>query len=198
MDSRVYILGRDSVPAELHLGADQKADLCFVALPGTSASVELTVFLEGEGASLELVGAYFCPGAENLNLNVNVRHLACGCSSHQVLRGIVGGEARASFSGLVYVAHGAQQTKAMQESHAILLSSKAVANAQPQLEIYADDVECSHGATCGSLNEDEQFYMRSRGIPEQEARKLQMISFLSPVLGRIPESVAEELTSLLK
>lgn len=198
MARTVYILGQDPVPAELHLPAGQTADICLVALPGVSASADMTVFLEGEGASVQLSGVYFCPGQEKVSINVNVRHLAQNCTSNQLFKGIVDGNASVIFSGLVYVAHGAQQTKAHQQSHALLLSSGALASAQPQLEIYADDVECSHGATCGSLNEDEQFYMRSRGIPQEEARKLQMLSFLSPVLSLLPEDLSQRISSLLK
>ena len=102
------------------------------------------------------------------------------------------GSARANFYGRIYVAQDAQKTKAYQENHNILASEKAKIGTKPQLEIYADDVECSHGATIGRLNEDEQFYMRSRGIPEAEARVLQMISFLAPVAGLLPEDLANQ------
>ena len=85
----------------------------------------------------------------------------------------------------------AQKTEAYQENHNILLDDTARVETRPQLEIYADDVECSHGATTGYLNPDEQFYMRSRGIPEDEARRLQVISFLSSVLEDVPEEVRD-------
>ena len=81
--------------------------------------------------------------------------------------------------------------------HSILLSDKAFVEACPQLEVYADDVECSHGTTSGYLNADEQFYMRSRGISEQEARRLQMISFISPVASRLPEELQKEIYDAL-
>ena len=89
------------------------------------------------------------------------------------------------FDGLIHVAPDAQKTEAYQENHSILLSGEAQVQTSPQLEIYADDVVCSHGATIGSLSEDELFYMRSRGIPEAEARQMQIQSFLSPVLSRL-------------
>ena len=96
------------------------------------------------------------------------------------------------FYGKIVVAQDAQKTEAYQENHNILLSDDARVNTKPQLEIYADDVKCSHGATVGRLNEEEQFYMRSRGIPEQEARALQMISFLAPVLESVMDSQQRE------
>lgn len=91
------------------------------------------------------------------------------------------------FDGLIHVAHGAGQTKAFQENHSLLLDRESFSETHPQLEIYADDVECSHGATIGYLDENERYYMCSRGIPEEEARRLQILSFLSPVLDRLPE-----------
>lgn len=96
------------------------------------------------------------------------------------------------FYGLIYVKQDAQNTKAYQENHNILLSEHARVETKPQLEIYADDVECSHGATIGRLNEDEQFYMRSRGIPEDEARVLQMISFISPIVEHLEDAELRE------
>ena len=99
------------------------------------------------------------------------------------------------FHGVIVVAPDAQQTEAYQENHNIVLTDQARVETRPQLEIYADDVKCSHGATVGQLNEDELFYMRSRGIPEKEAKTLQMLSFLSPV---IPEGRAEEIESAVR
>lgn len=197
MADKIYMIGRDSVPEKIVLGAGDALRATFVALPGVSAEVSLEVGLAGEGAALDLAGLYVCPSAENVRLRLNVRHLAGGCTSRQNFKGIVGGRAQFDFNGLIYVAHGAEKTEAYQENHTLLLSTEAVAQTSPQLEIYADDVICSHGATVGSLNEDEQFYMRSRGIPEAEARRLQTISFLSPVLGRLPEDLQEEIVNNL-
>ena len=99
----------------------------------------------------------------------------------------MGGTASVRFDGTIIVAPDAQQTEAFQENHNIVLTETAKVDTKPQLEIYADDVKCSHGATVGRLNEDEQFYMRSRGIPEDEAIVLQMISFVAPVLAGIDD-----------
>ena len=174
---------------------DERLDWTLVCLPGTSDAVDLNISLDGPGAEVDIAGLYLCNSDEKVTLNVNVRHNSGGCTSHQLFKGIVGGNANASFDGLIYVAHGAQKTKAYQENHSILLSSTAKAESRPQLEIYADDVECSHGATTGFLGEDELFYMRSRGIPEKEARKLQIISFLAPVLERLPEELRDDIIS---
>ena len=103
------------------------------------------------------------------------------------------------FYGKIVVAPDAQKTEAYQTNHNLVISEGAKAESKPQLEIYADDVKCSHGATVGQLNEDEQFYMRSRGIPEEEARVLQMISFIAPVLANISdEAQRNEIASVIE
>jgi len=178
-----YILGRDTIPSEIHLKAGEQKALFLVALPGIgSCERKLTVFLEEEGASLDLKCAYAISAEDKLSLSVDVRHLSGGCESRQLYKGIVAGRSRAGFDGLIYVAPGSQKTKAFQESHTIQLSPEAFSEARPQLEIYADDVECSHGATSGYLSADELFYMQSRGIPEKEARRFQMTAFLAAAL----------------
>ena len=171
--------------------------MTLVVPPGVSGRFCLEVDLEGPGASLDLAGLYLCQEAEQVDLRVLVRHAVGGCTSRQLFKGIVGGTSRASFDGLIYVAQDAQKTQAFQENHTLLLSGAARAESRPQLEIYADDVQCSHGATTGYLNPDELFYMRSRGIPEAEARRLQMVAFLAPVLSRLPEPLIEEIHACL-
>ncbi len=185
MDRKVYIVGKDPVPASLTLAAGESFFATFVVEEGVSADVTMEVDLVGEGASLDLGGVYRCSGDERVAFHLNVRHLCGGCTSRQLFKGIVGGRSRVVFDGLIHVAPDAQKTEAYQENHSILLSGEAQVQTSPQLEIYADDVVCSHGATIGSLSEDELFYMRSRGIPEAEARQMQIQSFLSPVLGRL-------------
>ena len=192
---RIFVIGRDPVPEKVKLEASESLRWTFVALPGCSADLDVEFELSGPGASLDLAGLYLCPADEILKISVTVRHTGGGCVSRQLFKGIVGGSAKASFDGLIYVAEGAQKTKAFQESHSILLSAQAVAESRPQLEIYADDVECSHGATSGFLDVDQLFYMRSRGIPEAEAKRLQIISFLSEVLERLPEELADDIIS---
>ena len=124
----------------------------------------------------------------------NVPH----CNSRQLFKGIAGGESRVDFYGKIIVAKDAQRTEAYQENHNLLLSEKAKVDTKPQLEIYADDVKCSHGATIGRLNEEEQFYMRSRGITLEDAKVLQMISFIAPVLEQIPEEERETVAAHLE
>lgn len=185
--NKVYIVGRDSVPEEFVLVAGESLDITLLVMPGVSADIPLCIRMTGPGADVRVRGLYLCFGDERVSFNINLRHESGDCTSHQLFKGIVGGGARAEFDGLIYVKQDAQHTAAYQENHNILLTDTATVETRPQLEIYADDVECSHGATVGSLNEEELFYMRSRGIPEKEARVLQMISFISPVLGHIQD-----------
>lgn len=186
MAEKVFILGSDSFPDRFVLGEGEKLSATFVAPFGVSGDFNVAFDLAGKGAELDIAGLYLCSGEQKVTFKLNVNHLTGGCKSHQLFKGLAEGESRVSFEGLVYVAKDAQKTEALQENHSLLLSDKAQVTSQPQLEIYADDVVCSHGATIGSLNEDEQFYMRSRGIDREEARRLQIVSFLSPVLSRIP------------
>ena len=177
---------------QYQVGAGEKLELEFVVLPGESRDIEVSIDLIGPGAEAHLKGLYLCGGSEKVNFRIVMHHLAPGCRSTQLFNGIAGGNARVSFHGTIVVAPDAQQTEAYQENHNILLSADAKADTQPQLEIYADDVKCSHGATVGSLNPDELFYMRSRGIPEPEAKTLQILSFLSPVIPEGRETEIEQ------
>lgn len=198
MAVKTYILGRDVVPGSFRAGSGETLDIVLVALPGVHLSLPLDVTIEGEGADVGIHGLYLCSGEDDLSLNITVRHLCGGSSSRQLIKGIAGGEAKISFHGLIYVQQDAQKTQALQENHNILLSETASVSTLPQLEIYADDVQCSHGATIGALSEDELFYLRSRGIPLDEARAMQMLSFVSPVLDCVTdESLRSEILSAL-
>ncbi len=195
MDNRIFIIGQDTLPERLSLSGGQGIRWTLVALPSVSAALSLEVDIDGEGCEVDIAGLYLCRGGESLSLNMNVRHNAPLSVSRQLFKGILDGKSKVDFDGLIYVKKDAQRTKASQECKTILLSREAVTTVRPQLEIYADDVECSHGAASGFLSPDELFYMRSRGIPENLARRLQMTSFLSPVLQRLPQSLQEEIIS---
>lgn len=180
---------------DISLLENASVELTALVLPGTDASLDLRVALCGEGASCRLYGLYLCPGSEDVRINVELDHKVPHCTSDQLFKGIVSGTAKAGFYGRIIVDQGAFKTEAYQANHSLLLSDSARVETLPQLEIYADDVKCSHGATIGKLNAEEQFYMRSRGIPEKEAKVLQMLSFLSPVLERFPGGEARDRVS---
>ena len=175
--------------------AGEVLNLQYVVLPGESRDLDVRVDLVGAGAQVDVKVLYLCGADEQVNIRTLVHHRAPGCRSTQLINGIAGGTAQVRFDGTIVVAPDAQQTEAYQENHNIVLGPEARVETKPQLEIYADDVKCSHGATVGQLNEDERFYMRSRGIPDQEARTLQMLSFLWPV---IPQGREEEIEKAVR
>lgn len=156
-----------------------------VTLHGAKIENLFDVKLTEPGALCELNGIYLADGKQQITTTINMNHLVAHCQSRQLFKGILDNEARASFSGKIVVSKDAQKTEAYQSNHNLLLSRKAKVYAQPQLEIYADDVKCSHGATSGRLDENALFYMRSRGIGAAEAKLLQQIAFVYDVLEKI-------------
>jgi Fe-S cluster assembly protein SufD len=177
----------------------EKAEMILLVLPGVSCDIRLDVKLAGEGSEANVYGAYVCGGEEKVKIAVDMHHDLPHCNSRQLFKGIAGGTSKVDFYGKIIVAKDAQRTEAYQENHNLLLSDGAKVDTKPQLEIYADDVKCSHGATIGRLNEEEQFYMRSRGITLEDAKVLQMISFIAPVLENIEtEAEREEITAALE
>ena len=178
-------------PANYVVRAGEKLELEYVVLPGESRSIDVSVDLVGPGAEVSIKGLYLSGADEDVCIRTLVHHRAPCCVSRQIINGIAGGKAHFRFDGRIVVAPGADGTEAYQENHNIVLTEDSKAETKPQLEIYADDVKCSHGATVGRLGDDELFYMRSRGIPEKEARTLQMLSFLSPVIPEGRESEVE-------
>ena len=142
----------------------------------------------GEGAELSLKGAYAVSGRQLADHTSRIEHRAPGATSRQVYKGAIGGQARGVFQGHIVVAEGAQKTDGHQLNRALLLSGRAEIDAKPVLEIYADDVQCSHGATAGDIDGDALFYLRSRGIPADAARGLLVRAFLAEILDGVPES----------
>lgn len=198
MGRKVYIAGRQEIPGSLRVGAGESLEMTIVVLPGTSCEIPLEVEIDGADADVAIRGLYLCHGSEKVSMVVNLRHRVGGSTSHQLFKGIVGGTARARFHGRIVVDPDAQKTEAYQENHSLLVGDGARVDTEPQLEIYADDVKCTHGATVGRLDEEEQFYMRTRGISEKEAVRLQMLSFISPVLETIEDpDVVDEILSAL-
>ena len=193
---KVYVLPDVSLPESIVVERDAKVEVVVLAMPGVSCDLKMDVRLAGEGAEANIFGAYVCGAQEKVRIAVDMHHDLPHCNSRQLFKGIAGGASKVDFYGKIIVAQDAQRTEAYQENHNILLSDGAKVDTKPQLEIYADDVKCSHGATIGRLNEDEQFYMRSRGITLEDAKVLQMISFIAPVLENITdESYRESLAS---
>ena len=190
---KVYVIGgQEDVPQHVLVERDARADILVAVLPGVSCDISMAVELLGEGAQANVYGVYVCGADEKVRIAVDMYHKVPHCCSRQLFKGIAGGVSRVDFYGKITVAQDAQRTEAYQENHNILLSDGAKVDTKPQLEIYADDVKCSHGATIGRLNEEEQFYMRSRGISLEDAKVLQMISFIAPVLENVQDEARRE------
>lgn len=182
--------------SSFRVGAGESLDLAVVALESGEAT--LNIDITGKEASVNVTGLYLGSDDDRIRIKVNLTHSCGGSKSNQLFKGIVSGNSRVSFDGKIVVAPDAQQTEAFQTSCNLQLSDNATVETSPQLEIYADDVKCSHGATVGSLSEDEQFYMRSRGISLVQARRLQMISFLSPVMEGLDEKTRRAVEAKLQ
>ena len=190
--AEVIIVQDGTLLRSIDIQAGQRTDMVLLVMPGVSCDVKLDVRLSGEGAEANVYGAYVCGGEEKVKIAVDMYHDVPHCNSRQLFKGIAGGVSKVDFYGKIIVAQDAQRTEAYQENHNILLTDGAKVDTKPQLEIYADDVKCSHGATIGRLNEEEQFYMRSRGISLEDAKVLQMISFIAPVLEIIKDESERE------
>ena len=190
--TEVIIVSDGQLIRDIEVQSGQRKDMVLLMFPGVSCDIKLDVRLTGEGAEANVYGAYVCGGDEKVKIAVDMHHDLPHCNSRQLFKGIAGGVSKVDFYGKIIVAQDAQRTEAYQENHNILLTDGAKVDTKPQLEIYADDVKCSHGATIGRLNEEEQFYMRSRGISLEDAKVLQMISFVAPVLENIPDEAQRE------
>ncbi len=143
------------------------------------------VTLAGQGACLRLDGVAIADGNQHVDNLTFVDHQVSDCQSNELFKYVLDDEATGSFAGKVLVREGSQRTSSQQTNRNICLKRTARMFTQPQLEIYADDVKCSHGATVGQLDEKALFYMRQRGIPEDDARTLLMMAFTDEVIGRI-------------
>jgi len=154
-----------------------------VSLGGGLARNELRVLLDGEGAETSLMGLYLTRGRQHADNQIEVEHARPYCSSRQVYKGILDDSSTGAFGGKIVVRRDAQRTDARQTNKNLLLSDQAVVDTKPQLEIHADDVKCTHGATIGKLDEEALFYLRSRGISRDAARTILTYAFASEVLG---------------
>lgn len=152
-------------------------NLTFIDVNSGNMSRTTTIDLIEQGAECYLIGLYIGSKDQTITNNVSIRHIAPNCQSHQSFHGIAAHKSRVYFGGLIYVAPDAQKSVALQENHNILLSDSAKVHSQPQLEIHADDVKCNHGATIGRRDQQAVFYMRQRGISEQDAQGLLLESF---------------------
>ena len=184
---------------EVRIGRDARFAAHTLTLGGGFVRNDLNAVLEDEGASLRLDGLTVAGGKQLVDNHTVVDHAMPHGESRQRYKSVLGGRARGVFRGRVIVRPDAQKTNAEQSSANILLGEGAEIDAKPQLEIWADDVKCSHGATIGRLDENALFYLRSRGIGEAAARDLLVQGFAAEVLASLPSpALAEGLAELLR
>lgn len=163
----------------------------FTLTAGAALSrTEIHATLAGPGAMAEASAALLLSGARHADLATVIRHEAPGGSSRQGVRSVLTGASRGVFQGRIEVARAAQKTDGYQMSQALLLSDAAEMDVKPELEIFADDVKCSHGATLGALDPDQLFYLRARGIPAPAARAMLVRAFLDDQLDAVPDAAA--------
>ena len=174
-----------------------------VTLGGAFSRVDLRLHLAGKGAQADLSGLYHADSDEQVGLHTVVWHEQPHCASRQLYRGVLGGRGRAVFDGIVHVLRGAQGTDAHQDNRNLILSDEAVVNTKPHLEIDADDVKCSHGASIGRIDDEQLFYLRSRGLAEPDARAMLADGFAREVIesihaGSVREAVGAEIGRRLR
>lgn len=176
------------------LGCNAVYDTTTITLGAALSRHDINVTMDHEGASCSVDGLYVVDGNQHTDTHSVIDHRKPRCSSHQLYKGILDGKSRAVFNGKVFVRHGAQQTDAQQTNKNLLLSNDAQVDTKPQLEIYADDVKCTHGAAIGQLDEDQMFYLESRGINSGLAKNMLTYGFAEEVIEKIKiESIKREL-----
>lgn len=169
-----------------HLDQDARFTSHSVALGASISRNDIQSVMDGRGSEAVLNGLYLGQKDQLVDHHTLMDHRQPNCNSHEYYHGILTDQSRGVFSGKIYVHQIAQKTDAIQNSRNLVLSDSATINAKPQLEIYADDVRCTHGATIGQLDEDSIFYLRARGINEALARRMLIHAFASDVVDRIP------------
>jgi Fe-S cluster assembly protein SufD len=178
--------------ADVGLKSGAEFNQSSLAFGAKLARLETHVRHEGEGARAVLDGAYLLEDELHADLTSVVTHTAPGCETRQTVKGAVRDRASGVFQGRFDVARGAQKTDARMGHHALLLSERASVNAKPELEIYADDVQCAHGNTAGALDPEQLFYLQARGLSEAHAKALITEAFIAEAFDRIADEAVRE------
>ncbi|HEY8185578.1 MAG TPA: Fe-S cluster assembly protein SufD [Pyrinomonadaceae bacterium] len=167
------------------LGPNSSYDVTTITLGAQLSRHDIKVTMDHEGAECRVDGLYLVTDSQHTDTHSVIDHRKPHCTSHQLYKGILDGKARAVFNGKIFVRHDAQKTDAMQTNKNLLLSNEARVDTKPQLEILADDVKCAHGAAVGQIDEEELFYLETRGLHYDLARNLLTYGFAEEVIGRI-------------
>ena len=199
-----YKLQRESLEAfhistiQVQLDRNANVSTQSISMGGALVRNHVNAVLDGEGGEATLNGFYLVNGKQHVDNHTCIEHAKPRCSSREVYKGILDGRARGVFNGRIIVRPDAQKTDSKQTNKNLILSEEALVNTNPQLEIYADDVKCTHGATIGQLDADALFYLRSRGIDLESARHLLTYAFAGDFVNHIKiEPVRAELEKIL-
>ena len=199
-----YRLQRESKEAfhvsttSAELGRASRYDTTSINLGAQLSRHDVSVVMDHEGAETSVDGLYMVDEQQHTDTHSVIDHKQPHCNSHQLYKGILDGNARAVFNGKIFVREGAQKTDAMQTNKNLLLSEKARVDTKPQLEIYADDVKCAHGAAIGQIDPEELFYLETRGIGPELGRSLLTYGFAEEVIAKIKlESIRTELDQIV-
>lgn len=191
--------GRLYTMANAQVGADAVFRAFTLSQSGLWVRNELNITLEGERGEAHMYGLYNTHGRQHVDNHTRVTHAVPNCNSSELYRGVLDGKSTAVFNGKIYVATDAQKTNAFQSNANVLLSDAAAVYTKPELEIYADDVKCSHGCTVGQLDDEAVFYLRSRGLSDAQARRMLIGAFAAAVIEHVPiEAVANHFRQLLE
>jgi Fe-S cluster assembly protein SufD len=174
------------------VGAHARFNTFLFTMGGAVVRNQLFLRFGGEGTVANIRGASLLKGRQHADITLVVDHTAAECQSREVFKTVLDDESRGIFQGKIIVRPGAQKTDAKMASHALMLSEEAEADNKPELEIFADDVQCGHGATVGDLNEDLLFYLKARGIPQKEAESLLIQAFVGDAVEGIEHAGLRE------
>jgi Fe-S cluster assembly protein SufD len=163
-----------------------------ITLNGGLVRNNLNIEVKGQNCCTNLNGTYILKGNQHVDNHTTVDHIAANCESHELYKGVVNDKSTAVFNGKVFVRKDAQKINAFQSNANVLLSDDSTVNSKPELEIYADDVKCSHGSTTGQLDEEAVFYLRARGLSEMSARKLMISAFINDVIEKVENEEVKE------
>jgi len=176
------------------LGPNSSYDSTTITLGAQLSRHDISVIMDHEGAECRVDGLYIVSTGQHADTHSVIDHKQSHCTSHQLYKGILDGKSRAVFNGKIFVRHDAQKTDAMQTNKNLLLSNEARVDTKPQLEILADDVKCAHGAAVGQIDEEQLFYLKTRGIHHDLARNLLTYGFAEEVIGKIKvDSIKKQL-----
>jgi len=176
----------------VRLGAGAQFKTFTLTADGELTRNEVVIDFAGDGAVGHVAGAVLAKGESHVDNTVFVTHGAEGCESRQVFKNVLAGQARVVFQGKIFVRRAGQRTDGYQISQAVLLNERAEFSAKPELEIYADDVKCSHGSTTGKLDETAMFYLRSRGVPRREAETMLVTAFAEEAFAELDNAPLAE------